>query len=187
MLHGTGGNERQIAALATLLDPTADVLAPRGRVIENGMLRWFRRYAEGVFDLDSVTEEAAALAGFVEWAREFYDLGDRQLTAVGVSNGANIALATTLLHPDTVGRVISFSGMHPLPGRQVAPDLSGVEILLLNGAQDPMAPSASVDQLDQQLRAANATVERITRPGGHGVERSEIEAAKRWVGQLAGA
>src|SRR4051794_39824246 len=125
MLHGTGGNEQQIAALAAELDPDAGVLAPRGRVAEDGMLRWFRRHGEGVFDVDDVIARAGQLAGFVDAARGHYGLGDRRLVAVGFSNGANIALAAALLHPQAVDRVIAFSGMYPLGDRDTAADLSG--------------------------------------------------------------
>jgi phospholipase/carboxylesterase len=183
MLHGTGGSEEQMAPLASMLDPDAAVLAPRGQVTENGMLRWFRRHAEGVFDTDSVIAEAAALARFVEWARESYNLADRPIIAVGMSNGANMALATALLHPGTLDRVVAFSGMHPLPETPLTQNLTQVDVLLLNGADDPMAPAASVDQLERELRAAGAHVERRTRPGGHGIARSEIAAAQRWIRQ----
>jgi phospholipase/carboxylesterase len=181
MLHGTGSTEQQVAPLATALGATADVLAPRGRVTENGMLRWFRRFGEGVFDFDSVTEEAAALAGFIEEARVTYQLGSRPIIAVGVSNGANIALATALLHPSAISRVIAFSGMHPLPAGPADQDLAGLRVLLLNGADDPLAPADSVSELERSLQAAHAQVDRITRPGGHGVTQSEIEAAQRWL------
>jgi phospholipase/carboxylesterase len=183
MLHGTGGSEKQIAPLGSMLDADAAVLAPRGQVSENGMLRWFRRHAEGVFDADSVIEEAAALARFVEWARVAYNLADRPIIAVGMSNGANIALATALLHPDTLDRVVAFSGMHPLPERPLTGNLTQVDVLLLNGSDDPMAPAASVDQLERELRAAGAQVERRTRPGGPGIERSEIASAQSWIRQ----
>ncbi len=182
MLHGTGGDERQIAPLADLIAPAADVLSPRGRVQENGMRRWFRRFAEGVFDRESVIEEADALAGFIDSAREAYDLGSRSIVAVGLSNGANIALATAMLHPERLDRVVSFSGMHPLLELELT-SLAGLEVLLLNGADDPMAPSTSVDALEGALRGGGARVDRIVRPGGHGVERSEIDAASGWVAQ----
>jgi phospholipase/carboxylesterase len=185
MLHGTGGSEKQIAPLGSMLDAEAAILAPRGRVSENGMLRWFRRHAEGVFDTDSVIAEAAALARFVEWGRVAYNLAGRPIIAVGMSNGANIALATALLHPDTLNKVVAFSGMHPLPETPLTRNLTQVDVLLLNGADDPMAPAASVDQLERELRATGARVERRARPGGHGIDRSEIAAAQRWIGLRA--
>lgn len=180
-LHGTGGDEREITALATRLDPQASVLSPRGRVSEAGANRWFRRLREGVFDVDDVIARAAELAAFITAARETYGLTDAPLTAVGFSNGANIALATALLHPTVVPRVVAFSGMYPFGDRDPMSDLTGVEVLLLNGSADPMAPAASVDVLERTASAHGASVTRHTRPGGHGIDGAELQAAKAWV------
>ena len=184
MLHGTGSTEVEIAALAERLDPALAVLAPRGRVSESGANRWFRRLAEGVFDVDDVIRRAADLAAFIGWAREHYALGGRPLIAVGFSNGANMALALALLHPDVADRVIAFSGMYPLAERDAPEQLGSTRMLLLNGSDDAMAPSASVDRLASQLEARGATVERITRAGGHGIASAELEAAEHWMRQV---
>ena len=192
MLHGTGGDEQQISGLAAALDPTAAVLAPRGRAAENGMNRWFRRLSEGVFDTDDVARRADELAGFLAWARAHYDVGDRSMVAVGVSNGAYIALALALLHPEAVPRVIAFSGMHPLDGlpgggegtigaRVAAGDLSASTLLLLNGDSDPMAPLPSVQRLVTVLEQRGAKVQQEVRPGGHGIAESDVAAAVTWL------
>lgn len=180
-LHGTGGDEREIAALGTALVPGAAVLSPRGRVLEGHANRWFRRLGEGVFDVDDVIVRASELAAFVVAARERYDLEDRPLIAAGFSNGANIALATALLHPDVVQRVVAFSGMHPFADREPGGASAGVELLMLNGDNDPMAPGASVAQLERFAIARGASVTRITRPGGHGIDRSELQSAAEWL------
>ncbi|WP_104193317.1 alpha/beta hydrolase [Cryobacterium sp. Y82] len=190
MLHGTGGDEQQISALAAALDPNAAVLAPRGRVQENGMNRWFKRLSEGVFDTDDVVRRADELAGFLVWARDHYELGDRPLVAVGFSNGANIAIATALLHPETVPRVVAFSGMHPLD--RAAPDaqpaagseLAASALLLLNGRSDPMAPLSSVQKLVTLLEARGARVQQELRPGGHGIAETDVAAAVAWLRAL---
>lgn len=185
-LHGTGGDEREIMALAAHLDPRAGVLSPRGLVTEGGANRWFRRLREGVFDVDDVIVRAGELAAFITAARTRYDIADTPLIAVGYSNGANIALATALLHPGVLGRVIAFSGMYPFGDREPfgaagAESVAGVEVLLLNGAADAMAPAASVDTLERTATAAGASVTRRTRPGGHGIDASELEAARAWI------
>lgn len=181
MLHGTGSNEQDIAALAAELDPAAAVLAPRGRTQENGMLRWFARRGEGVFDVDDVILRAGELAAFIADARGQYGLGDRMLIAVGFSNGANIALATAMLHPETVDRVIAFSGMYPFGDRAMEGALSGSEFLVLNGRSDPMAPLPSVTTLVAELQRRGADVGQILRDGGHGIDRSDLEAAVDWL------
>ena len=181
MLHGTGGNEQEITDLAAEIDPDAGVLSPRGQVREHGMLRWFRRRAEGIFDIDDVITRAGDLAGFITAAREHYGLGERRIVAVGFSNGANIALATALLHPQALDRVVALSGMYPLGDRRSPEDLSGSRILVLNGDHDPMAPLASVNDLVAALERQGADVEQVLRSGGHGIEYTDLAAARDWL------
>ena len=181
MLHGTGGDEHDISTLAGQLAPDAGVLAPRGRVTEGGANRWFRRIAEGVFDVDDVEARADELAGFVSAAVVELGLNDRPLVAVGFSNGANIALATAMRHPDVLSRVIAFSGMYPFGDRQSTKRLDASALLLVNGEADPMAPRASVDQLAAALAQLGADVSRVERPGGHGIAQSDMAAARQWL------
>ena len=183
MLHGTGGNEHEIAALAAGLHPGAGVLAPRGQVQENGMLRWFRRHDEGVFDVDDVIARATDLASFLNAAREHYNLGNRPVVAAGFSNGANIALATAMLHPRTLDRVIAFSGMYPFADRRTTVDLAGSRLLVVNGESDPMAPLSSVDALAAALCEKRADASHVLRPGGHGITESDLQAARDWLTQ----
>ncbi|HSP74838.1 MAG TPA: alpha/beta hydrolase [Cryobacterium sp.] len=187
MLHGTGGNEQEILTLADAIDPAATVLAPRGRVTEGGMQRWFRRLSEGVFDVDDVVARAGELAGFIGWARQRYDLGKRRIIAVGFSNGANIALATALLHPDALDRVVAFSGMFPLDDRALTTDLAGTAVLLLNGRADPMAPVKSADRVAATFTERGAQVERELRDGGHGIAATDVAAARSWLARPAPA
>jgi phospholipase/carboxylesterase len=180
-LHGTGGNENEIMSLAPHLAPGAAVLSPRGRVAEHGMNRWFRRIAEGVFDVDDVIARAGELSAFVTAARLRYAIQDAPLIAVGFSNGANIALAGALLHPHAISRVIAFSGMNPFGDRDPVDDARPARLLLLNGADDPMAPAASVNEFERIATGHGASVTRHTRPGGHGIAREELAEAARWV------
>ncbi|MFP7761948.1 alpha/beta hydrolase [Marisediminicola sp. LYQ134] len=180
-LHGTGSDENDIAQLAGMLDPHAAVLSPRGRVSENGMNRWFRRLSEGVFDVEDVVERSGELRGFLAAAIEHYGLEGRRVIAIGLSNGANIALAVALLHPDTLDRVVAFSGMFPLDDRELTTDLGSTEIVLLNGTADPMAPLASNDRLVEVLRERGADVTVARRGGGHGIAAADLEAAKGWL------
>ena len=181
MLHGTGGNEVEITGLVEHLYPDATVLAPRGRVTEQGMNRWFRRMGEGNFDVDDVILRAGELAEFIAVARVHYDIEGLPLIAVGFSNGANIALATALLHPATVSRVVALSGMYPFGDREPLADVSGVDLLLFNGAEDRMAPAASVRHLETIATAHGATVLRHERAGGHGIDASELATAREWI------
>ncbi|RFA13249.1 hypothetical protein B7R21_08505 [Subtercola boreus] len=180
-LHGTGASESDIVGLAERIAPGAAILAPRGRVDENGASRWFRRAGEGVFDVDDVIFRAGELAGFVGWALAEYDLGGRPVIATGFSNGANMALALGMLHPSVAATVVAFSGMYPFGSRETLTDPIPTQLLLLNGDNDPMAPSTSVDTLERTARASGATVTRVRRPGGHGITEAELVEAARWV------
>src|SRR5689334_24836751 len=99
LLHGTGGDENDLIPLAQELLPGAAILGVRGKVLENGMPRFFRRLAEGVFDLQDLERRTAELAGFIENARRAYGLDGNKLIAVGYSNGANIAASLILRDP----------------------------------------------------------------------------------------
>jgi phospholipase/carboxylesterase len=185
MLHGTGDTETGIAPLAAHLDPRAGVLAPRGRVSESGATRWFRRTGEGVFDVDDVIVRAGELSDFIAAARVAYGIEEAELVAVGFSNGANMALATALLHPQALDRVVALCGMYPFAERDPIGDVSAVSALLVNGDADPMAPAASTARLAAVAEQHGATVQRRIRPGGHGVDAGDIAAAKEWLERSA--
>src|SRR6266542_6119784 len=114
LLHGTGGNERDLIPLGRELDPNASLLSPRGKILENGMPRFFRRLAEGVFDLEDLKQRTNELADFVGRAAQHYKLAADQIVAVGYSNGANIAASMLLLRPEILHAAILFRTMVPL-------------------------------------------------------------------------
>jgi len=91
LLHGTGGDEQDLIPLAYELDKRAAILSPRGKVLENGVTpRFFRRLAEGVFDLEDLKFRTNELADFVIDASKTYNFDSQHIIAVGYSNGANI-------------------------------------------------------------------------------------------------
>src|SRR6266478_6575321 len=114
LLHGTGGNERDLIPLGHELDPGASLLSPRGKVLENGMPRFFRRLAEGVFDLEDLTKRTHELADFVIAAAQRYKIDMKNIVAVGYSNGANIAASMLLLRPEILSAAVLFRAMVPL-------------------------------------------------------------------------
>ena len=181
LLHGTGGTEHDLLPLVERIAPGAGYLAPRGPVQENGMNRWFRRFGEGVFDVDDVARRAGELAEFIQHSHHTYGLADRPLIAVGLSNGANIALAAALLQPTTVPAVVAFSGMYPLEGRTVDADLQGSSVALFNGRQDPLAPFESVTRLHSVLQSRGAEVTLTAREGGHGIHPTDVTGAAAWI------
>src|SRR5882762_10774367 len=157
LLHGTGGNERDLIALGRELDPNAALLSPRGKVLENGMPRFFRRLAEGVFDLEDLKYRTNELADFVTAAAQHYGFATDQFVAVGYSNGANIAASLLLLRPEILRAAILFRAMVPLvPDR--LPDLSSVRVWIGAGDQDPIIPPSEAQRLAKLFRDAGADV-----------------------------
>src|SRR6476620_5727850 len=113
LLHGTGGNEEDMIPLAQQIAPEASILSPRGKVLENGMPRFFRRLAEGVFDHEDLLARTHELAKFIQAASEEYSFAASSLIAVGYSNGANVAASLMLLHPGLVTHAVLFRAMLP--------------------------------------------------------------------------
>ncbi len=122
VLHGTGGDEEQLIPLGRELDPAAAILSPRGNVLENGNARFFRRLAEGVFDLEDLKAQTDALAAFVRAAASHYQFDLEKLVAVGYSNGANIAASILLRRPGLLSAAMLLRAMVPLIPEEL-PDL----------------------------------------------------------------
>ena len=182
LLHGTGGNERDLIPLGRELDPDAALLSPRGKVLENGMPRFFRRLAEGVFDLEDLKHRTNELSDFVAAAAQHYGFATDQLVAVGYSNGANIAASMLLLRPEILGAAILFRAMVPLvPDR--LPDLSSVRVWIGAGDQDPIIPASEPQRLVELLRRAGADVTIRFFNAGHGLTNDDVEAARHWLGE----
>ncbi len=180
LLHGTGGDPRDLLPVANLLLPEAPTLAPQGPEREFGAARWFRRLAEGVFDEEDIRLRAEQLAGFVLDARRRHALGERPIVAVGFSNGANIAAATLQLRPDALREAVLFSAMAPFADPP-ARDLHESHVFISNGNRDPMAPRAAADRLVAQLGGAGAEVEEHRHAGGHTVTYEGVTAARDWL------
>ena len=180
LLHGTGGNERDLIALGRELDPNAALLSPRGKVLENGMPRFFRRLAEGVFDLEDLKHRTNELADFVIAAAQHYGFATDQLVAVGYSNGANIAASMLLLRPEALPTAILFRAMVPLyPETQ--PNLSSVRVWIGAGTNDPIIPMSETKALDELLRNAGADVTIRYFQAGHELTSQDLAAARDWL------
>jgi phospholipase/carboxylesterase len=180
LLHGTGGNESDLIPLGLQLSPGAALLSPRGRVSENGMPRFFKRRAEGVFDVEDLNARTDELAEFVAAARKTYSL--EQPIAVGFSNGANIAWSLLLNHPGVLRGAILMRGMLPFdppPGAK----LDGVPVLMLNGSNDPIVPADTRDRLATALEDAGADLRDETLPAGHQLTRQDLAIAAEWLAQ----
>ena len=183
LLHGTGGNERDLIPLGRELDPSASLLSPRGKVLENGMPRFFRRLAEGVFDIEDLRTRTHELADFVIAAAQRYKIDMKNIVAVGYSNGANIAASMLLLRPEILSGAILFRAMVPLTP-ETEPNLSSVRVWIGAGSIDPIVPASGTKQLAELLRAAGADVTVRFFKGGHELTHDDIDAAREWLMKL---
>jgi predicted esterase len=184
LLHGTGGTEDDLLPLGERLLPGAALLSPRGQVLENGMPRFFRRLAEGVFDLDDLRRRTNELADFVDAARRTYDLGPTPPIAVGFSNGANIAASTLLLRPETLGGALLLRPMVPLVPDPL-PALTGVPVQINAGTADPIVSPAQSEALGKLLERAGAAVTVDWIRGGHELTPSDVEIGARFLAGIA--
>ncbi len=180
LLHGTGGDERDLLGLGQTVAPGASLLSPRGTVLEGAMPRFFRRLAEGVFDEDDLRRRTHELADFVEQARQRHGL--TAPVAVGFSNGANIAASLLLLRPEVLAGAALLRAMSPFAKPPQA-DLVGKRVLILSGAMDPIVPAEDAQRLARTLSMGGASVDHRILPAGHGLSQADIGLLKGWLAE----
>jgi phospholipase/carboxylesterase len=180
LLHGTGGNEDDLIQVGQMISQSASLLSPRGKVLENGMPRFFKRLAEGVFDLEDLKFRTNELADFVTGASSFYGFYLDKTVAVGFSNGANIAASLLLSNPDTIKGAILFRAMIPFIPNNL-PDLSNKKVLLSAGMFDPIVSKSQIQSLFDILEKSRANVTLKWQQSGHNLIESDILDAKEWL------
>ena len=180
LLHGTGGDENDLLQLGSMLSPGAAFLSPRGRVLESGMPRFFRRVREGVFDVPDLKARAAELAAFVTEARTTYSLAGRPLVAVGFSNGANIAGGVLLAHPGALDGAALLRPMVPYEP-EGPPRLPGVPVLIAAGDSDPFGGAEAIRLLEKILAGGGARVTVHRERAGHNLTQGDVTAAREWL------
>src|SRR5436190_17288667 len=183
LLHGTGGNERDLIPLGHDLDPNASLLSPRGKVLENGMPRFFRRLAEGVFDLEDLQKRTHELADFVVSAAEHYKIDNKNIIAVGYSNGANIAASILLLRPEIFDGAILFRAMVPHEPHK-SPELANLRVWIGPGNHHPIILPSETQRLVELLRTAGADVTVRFLSAGHALTPADISLARDWLSGL---
>jgi len=181
LLHGTGGNEDDLLPLGRELDSHAGLLSPRGKILEAGRIpRFFRRLAEGVFDIEDLKFRTFELAEFVEKASRIYGFDPNKVIAVGYSNGANIAASMLLLKPQTLSGAVLFRAMVPFVPNSLA-DLSEKRILLSSGSRDPIATRQEAEKLYGLFKQAHALVDLQWQNSGHDLSEDDINVARQWL------
>ena len=182
LLHGTGGDEHNLLPLGRALSPGSALLSPRGLVDERGAARFFARLSEGVFDPEEVAHRAQELAEFIAAAAKQYGLDATRLTAVGISNGANIAAVLLQLHPTALGAAALHRPMVVLDRPAAPGSLAGKRVLMTGGARDALVPADHPHRLAAHLGAGGAEVDLRILPDGHGLTRADVLATQEWLG-----
>jgi predicted esterase len=185
LLHGTGADENDLLPLGRTILPGASLLSPRGKVLEQGMPRFFRRLALGVFDEEDLKIRTHELAAFVRESAGKYGFTLDRVIALGYSNGANIAASLLLLEPDVLSSAILLRATLPLRVESL-PDLTGKRVLLSEAHTDMYVPRDKALELESSLRTAGAQVKTLWIAPTHALEQAEIEPIQTWVNQLVG-
>jgi predicted esterase len=180
LLHGTGGDEHSLAELGRMILPGAGQLRPRGNVLEQGMPRFFRRFAEGVLDIDDLKQRTNDLAGFLQQAGDIYSFPKQQVVVVGFSNGANIASSMLLTRSEVLQSAILLHPMFTFEP-ETLPDLRDIPVFIGGGRFDPLVPTEQTEQLASLLEHAGASVELFWHNGGHEVSVEEVKTARQWM------
>ncbi|WP_310191844.1 alpha/beta hydrolase [Bacillus sp. 3255] len=179
LLHGTGGTEKDLLPLAQAISPESSVLSVRGNVLENGMPRFFRRLAEGVFDEEDLIYRTKELNDFLDAAAKEYGFDRQNVVAVGYSNGANIAGSLLFHYPDALRGAVLHHPMVPRRGVQL-PDLTDTPVFIGAGRNDPICSPQETEELQKLLGDAGAEIEVHWENAGHQLTRTEVEAARTW-------
>jgi phospholipase/carboxylesterase len=182
LLHGTGGDENDLLPLGKAVAPGAAMLSVRGNVLEQGAPRFFRRLAEGVFDVDDLRRRTAELGDFIEAAAAKFGFETSSLYALGFSNGANIAASLLLTRPEALAGGVLLRAMVPFEPARV-PDLTGRAVLMSQGRMDPIIPAANGERLAVLLKQGGADVELVWQPASHQLTAGDVKVSQDWLGR----
>ncbi|XJS10003.1 alpha/beta hydrolase [Aerococcaceae bacterium WGS1372] len=183
LLHGTGGNENNLLGVAEFLDPQASILAIRGNVSENGMLRFFKRKEEGVYDLEDLEQRGKELYQFIVDSSKEYVFNLEDVILVGFSNGSNIAINMLLLKDSQLNKATLFAPMYPVDLSNNHKDLEGSAIYISAGRRDPIVPVSDSEEVINIFLSRNATVTSYW-VNSHELNLDTLTQAKVWLAKL---
>lgn len=182
VLHGTGGDEHSLVDVARFIAPNSPLISVRGRSLDEGAPRFFRRIREGVFDQADLAEKTTELATFLAAAASEHDW-KQPVDAFGYSNGANMAVSLLFRHPELMGDLILLRPMvpfEPAPGL----DLTGHRVLISAGSNDPIVEAGEPERLRELMVARGALADLRFQETGHSINRTELEQVRAWYGAL---
>ena len=179
MLHGIGGSERDLIPLAKKLNPEANVLSVRGRVLENRKTHFFKSSTFDETDLRIRTEE---LNEFLIEAAERYQFDRGQLVALGYGNGADVAINLLFSYPEALKGAILF---HPLMGELSLrslrePNLVNRSIFIGASHNNAFCPKETTIELGEKFKLAQADVTLHFEHSLHYLTGEIFAASKAW-------
>jgi phospholipase/carboxylesterase len=179
LLHGTGGNENDLLPLASYFGEEHNVLSLRGNVSEQGMPRFFKRIGMGIFDEEDLRFRTHEMIAFLKETATREGFNIEKITAIGYSNGANIAGSALYLYPGFFAGAILYRPMQPF---KILPSVStqATRIFASNGLQDPTINPEATKAYIQQMESAGWSVEHHHLNTGHNLTREDLELSVIW-------
>lgn len=177
LLHGTGGDERDLLPLAEMLDPSYNVLSVKGEISENGMARYFKRRAEGDYDLEDLEYRGQELYDFIKESSKEYEFNLENVIPVGFSNGSNMAINLILRESTPFQKALLFAPLYPLDLQDNQKDLSNFKVFLSMGKQDPIVTQEQSERVIEIFKVRGAEVHE-TWVNSHEITQEAVLAAK---------
>lgn len=177
LLHGTGGDERDLLPLAEMLDPSYNVLSVKGEISENSMARYFKRRAEGDYDLEDLEYRGQELYDFIKESSKEYEFNLEDVIPVGFSNGSNMAINLILRESTPFQKALLFAPLYPLDLQDNQKDLSNFKVFLSMGKQDPIVTQEQSERVIEIFKERGAEVHE-TWVNSHEITQEAVLAAK---------
>ncbi len=180
LLHGSGGDETTLFSFARPIWPQATLLGIRGRIVQNGETRWFKKITPTKFDQKDAVDEAEAFVKFLTdlGEEDQYDLS--RATFVGYSNGANLLAVIMMRHPELVRRAVLLRSM-PVLDSYPHKNLSKTNVLIISGKKDSLY-SPFQPALSALLTENGAKVDSEIVNSDHMVGEKDREMIVKWLG-----
>jgi len=182
LLHGSGGDEHDLVPLAVELAPGSPVLSLRGTVEIDGGFSFFHRRSDRSIDEADLAARVLPLAGMIAEAAGDHGFA-KPPVVVGFSNGAIMAAALLLTHPNLFSGAVLLRPLSPFlddpPVR-----LDARPVLILDGEKDRRRLPGDGAQLAKRFIRAGATVTHQVLPVGHAITEMDGRMAQDWLARF---
>ena len=184
LLHGTGGNEHDLLPLASSFGKDINILSLRGNTTENGMPRFFERLGMGVFDEKDLEFRTNEMVDFIKKLSVLEKFNINKVVALGYSNGANIAGATLVLHPNFLLGAILYRPMMPFRDKRSGTNRTNAKVFLSSGKNDPTVDLSEIEAYTTQLKDSGFKVSNYVINSSHGLTKEDVDLAVEWFQKI---